>query len=203
MEEMLSNLTPELQNQFLLGYVDLLDKTNQQMTLFGNPYMFGVVILGVLFTALTIIAAILIWRQSKEYKQMVVESITKFQDALNEQVKKIKKEAKVSINTVISKHEKNFESLPSELKEEANKIINDLKNERDLMDSRIPVHSLDSFIYNPRQNSDLNVSLDEHLNNNSASEVMDEILGGHTCKKCLYRTSKKAKYCRNCGNNNY
>ena len=48
-----------------------LEKTNQQLGLWTNPYGIMIGVLAVLFTILTIIAAVIIYRQSKDYKERI------------------------------------------------------------------------------------------------------------------------------------
>lgn len=52
-------------------YEEILEKTNQQLSLWFNPYGLLVSALGALFTVFAIVAAVLTWRMSKEQKDRI------------------------------------------------------------------------------------------------------------------------------------
>lgn len=55
----------------LQNYINILEKTNQQLSLWFNPYAIMVGVLAILFTILTIVAVVIIYRQSREYKDKI------------------------------------------------------------------------------------------------------------------------------------
>ena len=59
----------------LQQYVEILEKTNQQLSIWGNPYGVMVAVLGVLFAIGAIVAAILLWRQSADYEKKIHASL--------------------------------------------------------------------------------------------------------------------------------
>ncbi len=52
-------------------YIQILEKTNQQLGLWTNPYGIMIGVLAILFTILTIVAAVIIYRQSKDYQERI------------------------------------------------------------------------------------------------------------------------------------
>ena len=54
-------------------YVEILEKTNQQLSLWWNPMSVFIGALGVLFTMGAIVVAVIIYRQGSEYKQSLAQ----------------------------------------------------------------------------------------------------------------------------------
>jgi hypothetical protein len=52
-------------------YISMLEKTNNQLSLWWNPYGVMVAALGALFAIMAIVAAVLLWRQSREHRELV------------------------------------------------------------------------------------------------------------------------------------
>lgn len=74
----------------ITSYHEILEKTNSQLSMWTNPYGIFVAVLGglvaclgVLFTVLTIIAVYLVFRQSKEYKDLMKKSLNDHKIALD------------------------------------------------------------------------------------------------------------------------
>jgi predicted membrane protein len=65
------------------AYQEILEKTNSQLSLWWNPYGLFVAILGVLFGVLAIIASVVIYRQSKEHKELLKKSLEEHKIALD------------------------------------------------------------------------------------------------------------------------
>ncbi|WP_057935841.1 hypothetical protein [Algoriphagus resistens] len=51
------------------AYIKLLERSNDQLSLVGNPLAWMIGALGILFTVGAIVTAYLLWRQSKEFKE--------------------------------------------------------------------------------------------------------------------------------------
>mgnify|MGYP003554330360 FL=1 len=111
-----------LQNQQLidanLQYQQILEKTNSQLGLWSNPYSTSVAILGVLFTVLTIVAATIIWWQSREHKKMLREE-------LDNVINKQRQEALQAIELLKTEKEKEIKNAADEQK---TVLINQLEN---------------------------------------------------------------------------
>lgn len=98
------------------AYINLLEKTNEQFSIWSNPFMFIVAVLAILFTVLTIVAAFVIYGQHKEYKQEFEKQ--------NEEYKEQSK-----------KNLKDFSALLEASQNQVNKLKIDLENSYDKMRS--------------------------------------------------------------------
>ncbi len=65
------------------AYREILEKTNAQLSLWGNPYAIMVAALGVLFTIGAIAVGFIIFRQGSDYRNLIRESITEYQRIIN------------------------------------------------------------------------------------------------------------------------
>ncbi|MDD3067183.1 MAG: hypothetical protein PHO48_05150 [Candidatus Gracilibacteria bacterium] len=104
-------------------YREILEKTNQQLSLWWNPYGVMIASLGVLFAVLAGVFAFILWRQSKDYKEENKENFENFLSAQNE-----KSEAAIKkLDDMLAQKEKEFTSATKEKKAEIQKIIDDLQ----------------------------------------------------------------------------
>src|SRR6266566_523410 len=65
------------------AYRDILEKTNEQLSLWSNPYGVMVGALGVLFTVAAVVVGFLIFRQGSDYRSLIERSIREYQGILN------------------------------------------------------------------------------------------------------------------------
>jgi len=65
------------------AYREILEKTNAQLGLWTNPYGVMIGALGVLFTVGAIVAGFVIFRQGRDYRDLIAESIAEYQKILN------------------------------------------------------------------------------------------------------------------------
>jgi len=65
-----------------LAYAEILIKTNQQLSLWWNPYGVMIGALGVLFAVVAILAVVLIWRQGRGYRKILDQAIHDYQNVL-------------------------------------------------------------------------------------------------------------------------
>ncbi|MFA6423340.1 MAG: hypothetical protein WCW17_02715 [Patescibacteria group bacterium] len=131
----MDQLSPEVKN-----YIDILEKTNQQLGFWQSQNGIIVATLSVLFTIITIVAVFIIYRQSQEHKNRLEEDRKlykkKLDDFLTTQMKVIKQRdeeaEKISkkINKIISGYQKKLEDSSKEQKEEIQKVIDKLEIEK-------------------------------------------------------------------------
>lgn len=131
-------------------YINILEKTNQQLSLFWNPYNIILTILTALFTILTIIFAVVFYFQSMDYKKRIAQDKEDYKQKIDDFLKKQQEYAKKLIderiiefkkietkyNNSISELEKKRKALPREQKhkiEEIEKSIENLKTEKELL----------------------------------------------------------------------
>jgi hypothetical protein len=125
-------------------YILLLEKTNQQLSLWTNPYALMVATLSILFTLLTVIAAIIIWRQSNEQKLAFKAALQNYEENLHDNLKKIGGDAEQKIQLFIDQKTKDMETLSGDAKKQTKKLIDDLKKEKDSIGSRIQFSSVNT-----------------------------------------------------------
>jgi len=131
----MENVSPEVKN-----YIEILEKTNQQLNLWQNPYGIMVGALAVLFTILTIVAVVIIYRQGQEYKnrinadrELYKKKIDDFLDAQMEVIKKREDEnIKLSekADEIIKAYKKQLNISSKEQKKEIQKVIDKLEVEK-------------------------------------------------------------------------
>ncbi len=130
----------ESSNPAIQNYISLLEKTNQQLSFWYNPYGIMVGTLAVLFTALTIVAAVIIYRQSREYKDRLEADRklykNQFDDFLASQMKIIEQrsaeagELSKKFDKIIDQYQEKLESSTEKQKEEIQKAIDKLEQEK-------------------------------------------------------------------------
>lgn len=196
-----------------LAYIALLEKTNQQLSLWSNPYGVLVGVLSFLVAFLAIAAAVIMYRQSKEYKEIFNKAVQEYQKALQESIKNIGTEAKKDIDLLISEKTKEIDGLTGDTKKQAKKILADLEKEKTSISSRIQLSSLNDngpllSIGNYKSISDtlnhgiITTSLENY---SKGFEAARSSLFSHsfinTCSKCgAMQYIGSPKFCSNCGN---
>jgi gas vesicle protein len=155
-------------------YQEILEKTNAQLSLWWNPYGVLIGLLGVLFTILTIIAAVVIYRQSKEYKELINESLSKHETVLgqliterNQQLKNIE----TNLSNTITDYKEKLKSATDDNKKEINSLIKTLEEQKESIDTQI--HA--SYVV-PEQH-------DQFLTASSLYGIQKK---PHRCSKCGY-----------------
>lgn len=121
-----------LQNELIASkkMIELMEKTNNQMNLWYNPYAVIIGSLSLLFTIAAIVFAFIIYRQSKEYKDQIKSLINSYQTALKNLVEDW--ESKIEkIDEQIEDYKTKMISASDEQKKEFEKEIDKLKKERD------------------------------------------------------------------------
>lgn len=185
-------------------YLTLLEKTNQQLSLWSNPYGVLVAVLSFLVAFLAIVAAFILYRQSREYRELYQKALKEYEGALQENLKKTGIDAETKIQLFIDEKTKEIETLSGDTKKEAKKIISDLKKEKDSISSRIQFAAIDENQYHP-------LSFASQIRNPLTSDIMNinsySALENSYCSKCgthnggsqsIFKVSQR--YCSNCGN---
>ncbi|MDD4351834.1 MAG: hypothetical protein PHU71_02535 [Candidatus Gracilibacteria bacterium] len=121
-------------------YLDILEKTNEQLNFFHNPLALFVGALGVLFTIAAILTAIVIFRQEKLYQKRLGETSKEFENKLDKlldvQNKVLKKNAKnlkditEKHDTLLSEYKKKLETASQAGKKEIQEVIDKLEREK-------------------------------------------------------------------------
>ena len=129
------------QYQIMLdNYSSIVEKTNGQLNLWFNPYTILITALGVLFAVGAIVAAIIIYRQSQDFKSKMEQDRELYAQKINEFLslqkkviennnKKIKEGAK-KIDFKIKEYEKKLAESSEKQKKEIKEKINALELEK-------------------------------------------------------------------------
>lgn len=129
-------------NNSELAYIELLEKTNQQLSLWSNPYSFLVSVLSFLVAFLAIASAFILYRQSQEYKSSFKKALDDYQTLLSEKIVEVGLRAERKIDSFIAEKRTEIESLTGDTKKQTKKIIEDLEKERESISSRVQFGSL-------------------------------------------------------------
>lgn len=185
-------------------YITLLEKTNQQLSLWSNPYGVLVAVLSFLVAFLAIVAAFILYRQSREYREIYQKALKEYEFTLQENLKNTGIDAETKIQLFIDTKTKEFDALSGDSKKQAKKIIDDLKKEKDSISSRIQFAAIDENQYQP-------LNLAAHMGAPLRAGIMNidsySVIGNSYCSKCgtynggvqsIFKVS--SHYCSNCGN---
>jgi len=109
-------------------YINILEKTNQQLSLWYNPYGLMIGILTLLIALLALYFAYILWRQGRDYK-----------DFLEEQKKVIKDEtnnhAKVVLDEYIKSRDNELQTSTGEAREKIERELSNLKSARESLNA--------------------------------------------------------------------
>lgn len=125
-----------LQDKQMQQYLSVLEKTNQQLSLWFNPYAIVIASLAVMFALLTIFASVIIYRQSKDYKERLDALVASYKAVLDKFVKEW--QAKLSeIDKEIEGRQAQLSSAGEAQKKSIEEEIAKLKAEKDSVNSEI------------------------------------------------------------------
>lgn len=114
------------------NYLSILEKTNQQLSLWSNPYGVSVGILSLLIAVLAIGTAYILWRNSNDQKEAVKNFFLEQEKVINktnQQNSKRVKAYELKLDNLISEYTKQLKSTNAD-KKEIQKTINELRRER-------------------------------------------------------------------------
>jgi len=121
----------------LKHYHEILEKTNSQLSLWWNPFGVFVAMLGVLFTILTIVAAFVIYRQSKEHKELIQKSLEEHQVALDKLIIEKNNQLKIydaNLDKSINEYREKLNNESNENKEKIEEFIKKLEEQKEFVD---------------------------------------------------------------------
>lgn len=120
-------------------YTQILEKTNAQLSLWWNPYGVFIAALGILFAILAILAAYLIYRQSKDYKDLLKTSIDEHRAALEKLIGEKNNQFKLlesSLDKTILEYNQKLNSVTDENKAQITEFIRQLENQKEYIDAQ-------------------------------------------------------------------
>lgn len=126
---------PSNSQQLMENYVAILEKTNQQLGMWSNPYGIAIGVLSLFIAIIAIGVAVALWLNSKEQKD-------RFNQFLSDQEKIIKlkgesiRKYESKLDVLIKEYETQLKST-GEGKKEIEKALNELKREKASIDAYI------------------------------------------------------------------
>jgi len=119
-------MSPE--TQVLNNYISILEKTNQQLSLWSNPYGLMIGILTLLIAVIAIAVSYALWRYSKEQRDRINQFFIEQEKVIKEKNENVQK-VEGKLNDLIKEYEKRLVSTKKN-KKETQKIIDELKKEK-------------------------------------------------------------------------
>ena len=120
------------QVQVLNEYISILEKTNQQLNLWTNPYGIAIGILTLLIGFLAIGVTYVLWKNSKDQRERTNEFFVKQEEIVKQTIKRTEEK----FSELIQEYEEKLKGAKKRGKE-IRKIIDDLKRERASVGSHI------------------------------------------------------------------
>ena len=93
------------------NYIDILEKTNTQLSLWYNPYGLMIGILSILIAVLAILFAFILWRQGKDYKDAFNTFLDEQKEVSTNEIKKVILEARGILDEQINTQTLKLENL--------------------------------------------------------------------------------------------
>lgn len=131
---------PIVEEEITKTYNEILNKTNAQLSLWWNPY--GVLIgsLGVLFTIMAIIFAIIIFRQSREYKEIIRKSIAEHGNVLDKMVAEREKQFKImeaNYDKTLAEYQKKLKTAKEGEKKDIEAFIQTIEKQKESFETQV------------------------------------------------------------------
>lgn len=120
--------TPEYQ-QMMNNYVSILEKTNQQLGVWSNPYGIAIGILSIFIAIIAICVGFALWRHSKEQKERFDKFLLEQEKVIQTKNKRFE-QVELKFDALIKGYEEQLKSATKNNKIEIEKAIADLKKEK-------------------------------------------------------------------------
>ena len=196
--------TPKYQ-QMMNNYMSILEKTNQQLGVWSNPYGIAIGILSIFIAIIAIGVAFALWRQSKEQKD-------RFNQFLADQEKIIKlknkslEQVELKLNRLISAYEEQLKSATKNNKKEIEEAIADLKKEKASIGAYIgPAAALGTVSGPSIANYDFSQGASFMTNNSTVCTSCGKRFSysmGTDILSSMVTIGSKTVYCSYCGHRN-
>jgi hypothetical protein len=122
-------------------YREILEKTNAQLGLWTNPYVILIAALGVLFTVGAIVVGVLIFRQGKDYRDLIQRSITEYQSIINAFIEEKNKQIEIFKQGVSEHIDRLSQGLQKATGEQKKQIETEIAQLRRYQEALKPVES--------------------------------------------------------------
>jgi hypothetical protein len=114
-------------------YFEIVQRTNDQLSLWWNPYGVMISTLGVLFAVLAIIATFIVFRQSANYRSILNESLQSYQNIIN----KFLEDKKIEIAEKVKELEEKLTTADKKSKKDIQETLDGLKRQREYIDTQV------------------------------------------------------------------
>jgi hypothetical protein len=172
------------------AYREILEKTNAQLSLWGNPYGIMVAALGVLFTIGAIVVGVLIFRQGSDYRNLIRQSITEYQNIINAFIEEKNQQIEIlkqSVSDHIDRLTTETDKAEGERKKQIEGEITELRRlQKELKSVEAPKHVWPTLTPEPWSAKSLAFgSLGGPMPSASTlSAIGRALMGTHTCSNC-------------------
>lgn len=157
---------PDQYQTMLNNYASILEKTNQQLGLWSNPYGIMIGILTLLITIAAIVVSVILWRNSAEQKKLARDFFENQEKIIREKNERMEKlanerheEAKKEFESLIVEQQEKLKLADEVGKNEIQKAIDDLRKQKagiGVLDGMV-VSGSGSSVYYPNPSSTFGV----------------------------------------------
>lgn len=190
--------SPDQYQIMIERYASILEKTNNQLSLWSNPYAISIGILTLIVAVGAVIVSVILWRNSSSQRKMVFESIKEMEKNANNRIE----ESKIEFQKLIEEQQGKLEKAGTEDKKTIEKLITELKREKANIGAQIISSATTTLpgIFNPTGVSGYVYSGDTSLSPSfspSSSLGYTSLIKCNSCNRIT--TDSSASYCSNCG----
>lgn len=133
-----STVPPEYQH-----YIDILEKTNQQLGLWTNPYGLIVMILTFFVAILAVAVAWAIYRQGADYRKKLLDHMESVEKKIEGKSEERLQEADARFDALIQEKKKTLESVTGEERSKIEDLISRLEEERASLPAKAGIPRVD------------------------------------------------------------
>lgn len=129
-----------IDDQTVKNYQQILEKTNEQLSLWSNPYGLFVGMLGVLFATLAIIAVFVLYRQSKEYKDLINKSLQEHKLTLDKLIEEKNNQLEIynaSLDKSIMEYKEQLKTVSEDNQKQIKEFISKLEEQKEYIEMRV------------------------------------------------------------------
>lgn len=199
------SMDPQYQ-KMMEQYISILEKTNQQLGVWSNPYGIAIGILSIFIAIIAMGVAFAIWRQSKEQKDRFNQFLADQEKIIQLKNKKLE-QVELKLDGLIRGYEKQLKSATKNNKKEIKRAIADLKKEKASIGAYIgPMAALGTISgpsianYNPSQGVSFMASTDSTICTNCGKRF--SYSRGTDLLSSVISVGNKTVYCSYCGRPN-
>ena len=117
-----------MSDPMLQNYIEILEKTNQQLSLWYSPFSLVVGFLGIFIALLAIFFAFVLWRQGKDYRDFLADQ----KKVLGDETRKY---AKSILDEHIGRKDVELKHLKGEAREKIEQELDSLKKARESLNA--------------------------------------------------------------------